>query len=137
MSEPLWNQMIRELKDKHQIPDERFFGLDAESMSRAIVAMMNGPMEKDRPVGFFPVVSREIHHQWIREAFGSAVNAERIQLQVDFFMGKLSDLIPVDWTLPDDQFAKVVREGLDREFPDLSEDARRVILANYSYSHTK
>jgi hypothetical protein len=65
------------------------------------------------------------------------VNAERIQLQVDFFMGKLSDLIPVDWTLPDDQFAKVVREGLDREFPDLSEDARRVILANYSYSHAK
>jgi hypothetical protein len=52
-------------------------------------------------------------------------------------MGKLSDLIPVDWTLPDDQFAKVVREGLDREFPDLSEDARRVILANYSYSHAK
>lgn len=39
--------------------------------------------------------------------------------------------------LPNDEFDRQVMEGIRRHFPELTEDARRVIAGNYSYSHAK
>ena len=36
-----------------------------------------------------------------------------------------------------DEFDRAVADGLARHFPELTEDARRVIAGNYSYSHAK
>jgi len=45
--------------------------------------------------------------------------------------------LKLDWMLPNDEFDRQVLEGLARHFPELTEDARRVIVGNYSYSHAQ
>jgi len=54
-----------------------------------------------------------------------------------FFGGRVSRALALDWMLDNDAFDRAVTEGLARHFPDLSADARRVIAGNYSYSHAK
>jgi hypothetical protein len=58
-------------------------------------------------------------------------------VQINFFLAKVRQLIPVDWMLPAFQFAQVIEEGLEKHFPELSVDARNVILGSYTYSHAK
>lgn len=137
MTEPLWIRMIEELRQKHRIPEERFYGLEGESMSRAIVASMGLGGLDGTPAAYHPLRSPEICRQRLHHAFGEQADVERIQVQVDFFLAKVSQLIPVDWMLPAPQFARVIDEGLEKHFPELTADARNVILGSYTYSHAK
>lgn len=137
MTEPLWIRMIEELRQKHQIPEERFYGLDEQSMSLAIVASMGLGGLDGAPVGYDPVRTPETSQQRLHQAFGEQADVERIQVQINFFLAKVRQLIPVDWMLPAFQFAQVIEEGLEKHFPELSADARNVILGSYTYSHAK
>ena len=137
MTEPLWIRMIEELRQKHQIPEVRFYGLDEQSMSLAIVASMGLGGLDGAPVGFDPVRTPEASQQRLHQAFGEQADVERIQVQINFFLAKVRQLIPVDWMLPALQFAQVIEEGLEKHFPELSADARNVILGSYTYSHAK
>lgn len=137
MTEPLWIRMIEELRQKHQIPEERFYGLDERSMSLAIVASMGLGGLDGAPVGYDPVRTPETSQQRLHQAFGEQADVERIQVQINFFLAKVRQLIPVDWMLPAFQFAQVIEEGLEKHFPELSADARNVILGSYTYSHAK
>ncbi|MFN5466894.1 MAG: hypothetical protein ACK523_19140 [Pirellulaceae bacterium] len=137
MTEPLWIRMIEELRQKHQIPEERFYGLDERSMSLAIVASMGLGGLDGAPVGYDPVRTPETSQQRLHQAFGEQADVERIQVQINFFLAKVRQLIPVDWMLPAFQFAQVIEEGLEKHFPELSVDARNVILGSYTYSHAK
>ncbi|MFN9549129.1 MAG: hypothetical protein ACK56Q_02490 [Pirellulaceae bacterium] len=137
MTEPLWIRMIEELRQKHQIPEERFYGLDERSMSLAIVASMGLGGLDGAPVGYDPVRTPETSQQRLHQAFGEQADVERIQVQINFFLAKVRQLIPVDWMLPAFQFAQVIEEGLEKHFSELSVDARNVILGSYTYSHAK
>jgi hypothetical protein len=43
----------------------------------------------------------------------------------------------LDWMLPADEFDRTVMEGRRRHFPELTEDARRVIAGDCSSSHAR
>jgi hypothetical protein len=127
----------RELERRYGIPSDRFCGLDAETMSRAIVAHDCGPLGPGEAVGYNPVGLPETRIGWLRQAFGSEADVEQLRLRVQFFHGRISDALLVDWMLPNDEFDRQVVEGLARLYPDLTADARAVIAGNYSYSHAK
>ena len=127
----------RELERRYGIPSDRFCGLDAETMSRAIVAHDCGPLRPGEAVGYNPVGSPEIRLGWLRQAFGPGADAEQLRLRVQFFHGRISDALLLDWMLPNDDFDRQVVEGLARLYPDLTAEARAVIAGNYSYSHAK
>jgi hypothetical protein len=54
-----------------------------------------------------------------------------------FFGSRVSRTLKLDWMLPNDEFDRAVMDGLRQHFPELTDDARRVIAGNYSYSHAK
>ncbi|MFM1997172.1 MAG: hypothetical protein RLZZ111_1559 [Planctomycetota bacterium] len=106
-------------------------------MSRAIVAFHAGPREPGQPVGYMPVGSTATRLAWLREEFGPDADIERIRLQEQFFGGRVSRTLRLDWMLPNTEFDRQVSDGLARHFPELTVEARRVIAGNYSYSHAK
>ena len=126
-----------ELERRHGIPPDRFCGLTADEMSRAIVAYGCGPREPGEPIGYSPVGSPEARTRWLREAFGPDADVETLRLRVQFFEGRVSESLKLDWMLDNEPFDRAVWDGLARHYPDLSLDARRVIAGNYSYSHMK
>jgi hypothetical protein len=127
----------RELERRYGIPSDRFCGIDAETMSRALVAHDCGPLRPGEAVGYNPVGSPETRLGWLRQAFGPEADAEQLRLRVQFFRGRISDALSLDWMLPNDEFDRQVFEGLARLYPDLTAEARAVIAGNYSYSHAK
>jgi hypothetical protein len=126
-----------QLERQFGIPPDRFCGLSADEMSRAIVAHDCGPRQPGEPVGYWPAGSADTRRAWLREAFGPDADVEALRLKIQFFMGRLDELLKVDWMLDNAAFDRAVWDGLARHFPDLSDDARRVIAGNYSYSHAK
>ena len=126
-----------ELERQHGIPPDRFCGLTADAMSRAIVAYDCGPREPGDPVGYSPIGSLQTRTGWLREAFGPEADVESRRLKIQFFLGRVSEALTLDWMLDNEAFDHAVADGLARHYPDLSDDARRVIVGNYSYSHAK
>jgi len=106
-------------------------------MSRAIVAYDCGPREPGAPVGYNPIGGLEMRTDWLHEAFGPEVDVESLRLKIQFFLGRVSEALTLDWMLDNDAFDRTVADGLARHYPDLSDDARAVIAGNYSYSHAK
>lgn len=127
----------RELETRHGIPPDRFCGMTSADMSRAIVAHDAGPRQPGRAVGYDPVASPETRLGRLREAFGPDADVEAIRLRVQFFGGRVSAALNLDWMQDDDAFARAVAEGLEQHYPDLSADARAVIGGSYTYSHWK
>jgi hypothetical protein len=136
-NQPESEALQRELERRYGIPPDRFCGLDAETMSRAIVAHDCGPLGPGEAVGYNPVGSPETRLGWLRQAFGSEADVEQLRLRLQFFRGRISDALSLDWMLPNDEFDRQVVEGLARLYPDLTAEARTVIAGNYSYSHAK
>jgi hypothetical protein len=128
---------VADLERQHDIPADKFCGLTPEDMSRAIVAFHAGPREPGQPVGYMPVGSTATRLAWLREEFGPDADIERIRLQEQFFGGRVSRTLRLDWMLPNTEFDRQVSDGLARHFPELTVEARRVIAGNYSYSHAK
>ena len=126
-----------ELEGRYGIPPDRFCGLGAETMSRAIIAHDSGPLRTGESVGYNPIGSPETRLGWLRQAFGPDVDAEHLRLCVQFFHGRISEALPLNWMLPNDDFDRQVVEGLARLYPDLTPKARAVIAGNYSYSHAR
>ena len=118
-------------------PVDPYFGLTPLEMSRAIVAIHSRPREPGQPASFWPNVSTELQLGWLRDEFGPAANIDRIWRQEQLFSDHVSRVLKLDWMLPNDEFDRAVAAGLQRHFPELTEDARRVITGNYSYSHAK
>ena len=56
-------------------------------------------------------------------------------MQEQVFSASINRTLDLDWMAPDVDFDRAVAVGLGRHFPELSDDARRVIAGNYSYSH--
>lgn len=134
---PLPPSDVADLERRFGIPPEKFCGLSPEAMSLAIVAIHGGRRRPGEPAGYWPTVSVDAHLDALREAFGPEADVERIRLLEQFFGGRVSRAIAVDWMLPGEAFGRAVAEGLDREFPELTADARRVIAGQYAYSHAK
>ena len=128
---------LADLERQHDIPPDTYCGLSPDDMSRAIVAHDGGPRTPGTPVGYMPVGSAETRLGWLRDEFGPKADIERIRTQMQFFGGRVSRALQLDWMLPDADFDRAVVEGLRRSFPELTEDARLVIAGNYSYSHAK
>ena len=126
-----------DLGQQCDISADKYCGLTAEAMSRAIVAYHSGPRRHDQPVGYCPIGSLETRLGWLREEFGPEADVERIRLQEQFFGSRVSRALNLDWMLSNDEFDRAVHEGLQRDFPELNDEARRVIAGNYSYSHAK
>ena len=101
-------------------------------MSRAIIAYHSGPGE---PVGYRPFGSAVTRFGWLCAEFGGDTDVEQIREREQTFSSRLAALLDVDWTLADIDFDRSVAVGLRRLFPELSDDARRVIAGNFSYSH--
>lgn len=126
-----------ELERQHGIPAEKYCGLSAADMSRAIVAWHSGPRRPGEPVGYRPVGSSDTRLDWLREEFGPDADIARIRLQEQFFGARVSRALSLDWMQSNAEFDHAVLEGLRRHFPELTEEARLVITGNYSYSHAK
>lgn len=137
MKNDTFSSQRQELERQHGIPPDRFCGLTAETMSRAIVAYDCGPREPGDPIGYHPIGSLETRTGWLRDAFGPEADVESLRLKIQFFMGRVSEALALDWMLDNDAFDRAVADGLARHYPDLSDDARCVIAGNYSYSHAK
>jgi hypothetical protein len=127
----------REFEARHGIPPDRFCGMTAADMSRAIVAHDGGPRQPGQPVGYDPIGSAETRLGWLREEFGPDADVETIRLRMQFFGGRVAAALGLDWTHDNAAFERAVVEGLERHYPDLSADARAVIGGNYAYSHWK
>ena len=127
----------REFEIQHGIPADRFCGLSAADMSRAIVAHDCGPRRPGEAVGYNPIGSTETRLGWLRAEFGPDADVETIRLRMQFFGGRVDEALAPDWMLDNADFDRAVIEGLERHFPDLSADARAVLAGNYSYSHAK
>ena len=128
---------LADLERQHDIPPDKYCGLTSDDMSRAIVAHDAGPRKPGTPVGYMPVGSDETRLAWLRKEFGPAHDIERIRLRMQFFAGRMSRTLQLDWMLSNEAFDRAVAEGLRRHFPELTEEARMVIAGNYSYSHAK
>ncbi|MEI6240360.1 MAG: hypothetical protein WCR51_08215 [Planctomycetia bacterium] len=129
--------MRADLERQHGIPPEKYCGLSPGDMSRAIVACHSAPRQPGQPVGFWPVTSVETQLGRLREEFGPDVDVERLRLLEQFFSSRVSAVLQLDWMLDNAAFDRAVHDGLLRHFPELTDDARRVIAGNYSYSHAK
>ena len=127
----------REFEARYGIPPDRFCGMTAADMSRAIVAYDCGPRRPAETVGYNPVGSPETRRGWLREEFGPDADVEAIRLRVQFFGGRVDEALGLDWMLDNDAFDRAVVDGLARHYPDLTADARAVLAGNYSYSHMK
>lgn len=127
----------QDLERQYGIPPDRFCGLTADEMSRAIVAHDCGPRRPGEPIGYNPIGSPETRAGWLRDAFGSAADVETLRLRMQFFMGRVREALKVGWMLDNDEFDRAVWNGLSTHYPDLTSDARAVIAGNYSYSHMK
>jgi len=127
----------RAFEARHGIPPDRFCGMTAADMSRAIVAYDGGPPRPGRPVGYDPIASPETRLGWLRAEFGPAADVEVLRLRVQFFHARISAALKLDWMHDNAAFEQAVAEGLQRHYPDLSADARAVIGGNFAYSHWK
>ncbi len=126
-----------ELERQYGIPPDRFCGLSADEMSGAIVAYGCGPRKPGEPIGYWPASSADTRRAWLQEAFGADADAETLRLKIEFFMGRIDEVLKVDLALDNRDFDQAVWDGLARLYPDLSADARTVITGTYSYSHVK
>lgn len=126
-----------QLEREHGIPPDRFCGLTADEMSRAIVAHDCAPHAPGQPIGYDPIATEEARIDRLREAFGPEADVAAIRQRLRFFLARVSEAVRVDWMLDDASFDRAVWDSLAAHYPDLSSDARNVIVGNYSYSHMR
>jgi len=131
------DDVAADIARRHGIPADTYCGLSAADMSRAVVAHDSGPRRPGEPAGYWPAAAADTRLAWLREEFGPDADIARLQIVLQVFQHRVSRTLAVDWQLPNDEFDRAVAAGLDRHFPGLSADARRVIAGNYSYSHAK
>jgi len=137
---PLQQQLdrqIAELEQRHRIGSDKYCGLTPVEISRAVIACHSGPRRPGEPVGYWPAGSEETRTEWLRAEYGPSVDIERLRLIVQFFEHRLSQTLQVDWQLPNADFDSAVAAGLSRHYPELTDDARRVIAGNFSYTHVR
>ena len=134
---PSPKRTIEDLEREHGIPPDVYCGLSPGEMSRAIIACHAGPRRPGEAVGYWPRVSEEARLVSLREEFGPEADVSRLRIQEQFFASRVSRALTLDWMLPATEFDRLVAEGLRLHFPQLSDDARKVIAGNYSYSHSK
>lgn len=137
MTEKTVGTDVDSLERQYGIPPDTYCGLTPADMSRAIVAYHAGPRRPDQPAGYCPVGSLATRLSWLRDAFGPEADVERIRLQEHFFSGRVGRALNLNWMLPNQEFDRAVRDGLQEHFPELTEEARRVMAGSYSYSHAK
>ena len=137
MSDDAQADAQREFEAQHGIPPDRFCGLTASDMSRAIVAHDGGPPKPGQPVGYDPIASPETRIGWLREEFGPAADVDTIRLRMQSFLGRISGILKLDWMQDNQDFERAVAAGLETHYPDLSAAARAVIGGSYAYSHWK
>ena len=134
---PPFYPTFEDLERAHGIPADTYCGMSPGEMSRAIVACHAGPRRPGAAIGYWPEVSEEARLERLREEFGPEADVARLRIQEQFFSSRVSRALKLDWMLPAAEFDRLVAEGLETRFPELSDDARKVIAGNYSYSHSK
>lgn len=137
---PLQQQLdrqIAELAQRYQIGPDKYCGMTPAEISRAVIACHSGPRRPGEPVGYWPAGSEETRTEWLRAEYGPAADIERLRVIVQFFEHRLAQTLRLDWQLSNAEFDQAVAAGLIRHYPELTDDARRVIAGNFSYSHAK
>lgn len=129
------DRRIAELAKRHRIGPDKYCGLTPAEIGRAVIACHGGVQRPGEPVGFWPSVSEEARAARLREEFGPEADVERLRVVVQFFDARVDDALDLDWRLAADEFGRAVATGLARHYPELNDDARRVIAGNYAYSH--
>jgi hypothetical protein len=130
-------RQIAELERRHGIGPDRYCGLTPAEMSRAVVACHSGPRRPGEPAGDWPAGSAETQTRRLSEEYGPTADLERLLVLVQFFDHRVAQTLDVDWRLSNEEFDHAVAAGLVRHYPELTDDARRVIAGNFSYSHAK
>jgi len=130
-------QQIAELEQRYQIGPGKYCGLAPDEMSRLVIASQGGPRRPGEPVGYWPAGSEETRLDWLRTEYGPTADIGRLRVIAQFFEQRLTQTLQVDWQLPDADFDRAVAAGLARHYPELSDEACRVIAGNHSYSHSR
>jgi hypothetical protein len=137
---PLLEQLERQiaaLERRHKIGRDRYCGLTPAEMSRAVIVCHGGPRRPGEPAGSWPATSEATVMEKLREEYGPTADIERLRVMVQFFDHRIGTTLGIDWRLPREEFDHAVATGLARHYPELTDDARRVIAGNSSYSHAK
>lgn len=137
---PLLEQLqlqIADVERRHGVGRDRYCGITPAEMSRAVVACHSGPRAPGEPAGYWPAGSTETQTQRLREEYGPTADVERLLVMVQFFDHRVAQTLGVDWQLSNVEFDHAVAAALERHYPELTADARRVIAGNFSYSHAK
>jgi len=131
------DRQIAELVERHRIGADRYCGFSPEEMSRAVIACHSGLRRPGERVGYWPAGSEETRMEWLRAEYGPTADLERVRVVVQFFDHRIAETLAIDWDLPNEAFDRAVAAALARHYPELSDDARRVIAGSFSYSHAK
>jgi hypothetical protein len=109
-------------------------GLSPDDLSRIIVVYDSGfPRTAGWPVGYVIWVSAKHRVGWLREDFGPARDVIALARARRRFLQRLEDVVPIDWRLPSGAFQQSVSSGIVRHFPELSHDARQVLMLRFNH----
>jgi hypothetical protein len=109
-------------------------GLSPDDLSQTIIAYDAGyPNPDGWPLGYAMWASAKRRIQWVREAFGGTRDASVLARGRRRFLKHFETVMPIDWHLPEAAFSRFVHAGIDQHFPDLSNDAREVLLTRLNH----
>lgn len=109
-------------------------GLPPDDLSRVIVVYDSGyPSPAGWPLGYAIWVPAKRRIGWVREAFGPTRDAFALARARRRFLKQCEQAVAIDWQLPAEAFYAAVRAALDRSFPELSPEARQVLLARFNH----
>jgi len=113
---------------------DAYGGLSPDDLSRVIVDYDSGfPLTAGWPVGYAIWVPAKRRISWLQEDFGTARDAIALARSRRRFLQLFEELVPIDWRLPTGAFHQSVSAGIDQHFPELSHDARRVLMLRLNH----
>ena len=109
-------------------------GLSPDDLSQTIIAYDAGyPNPDGWPLGYAMWASAKRRIEWVREAFGDARDASALARARRRFLKHFETVVPIDWHLSEAAFTRSIHAGIDQHFPDLSNDARQVLLTRLNH----
>ena len=109
-------------------------GLSPNDLSNVIIAYDSGyPNPAGWPVGYAMWAPAKRRIGWVREAFGPTRDVSALVQARRRFLRQFEQVIAIDWQLPAEAFARSIRAALDYFFPELSPEARQVLLARLNH----
>ncbi len=109
-------------------------GLSPDDLSQTIIAYDAGyPNPDGWPLGYAMWASAKRRIEWVREAFGDTRDASALTRARRRFLKHFETVVPIDWHLSEAAFTRSIHAGIAQHFPDLSNDARQVLLTRLNH----